>query len=206
MNIRRFLPTIALCALVFAGFSSCQQAAPANNTNSSTTTSTNNNIVFIKLDSITVQYTALKTKLENLEGRLAEAESTHGQRVAAFQKDLQSLQRRANSGQMSPKQIGQEQERLAGREQTLMQETERIRQEFQLEQLTLMSAFEKNLKKVLDDVQAEFKYDYILNYSAATGVLMANDAHDITPEITQRLNTMTLDMEAPATEAAASEE
>jgi len=94
---------------------------------------------------------------------------------------------------MAPKAIGIEQERLAGREQGLMQEADRLRQELQAEQLQLMTEYEENLRAVLDEVQKEFNYDYILSYGSGTGVLMANDQHDITPEVAKRINLVPMD-------------
>jgi outer membrane protein len=128
-----------------------------------------------------------------LEAKATEADKSQNERVASFQRDVQNLQRRMNSGQMAPKQVGVEQERLAGREQALMQQAEQLRQELQYEQLQMMGEYEENLRKVLKDVQDEFGYDYILSYGSGTGVLMANDAHDITAEVSKRINAIPMD-------------
>ncbi|MEL7222855.1 MAG: OmpH family outer membrane protein, partial [Bacteroidota bacterium] len=166
-------------------------------------------IVFIRLDSLTEQYGALQEMSTKLEAKAAEADQSQNERVAAFQRDVQNLQRRMNSGQMAPKQMGIEQERLAGREQALMQQAEQLRQELQLEQLTMMGEYEENLRNVLDDIQKEFGYDYILSYGAGTGVLMVNDAHDITAEVSKRINLIPMDGKSDkesAAEADAGEE
>lgn len=204
MNIRQFFSIAAMVALVFAGLTSCNQTPAASDAGATTGTSTKGNIVFIRLDSITVQYAALKAKLDVLEEKAAVAEKAQNDRVTAFQNDLANLQRRAQSGQMAPKQIGQEQERLAGREQTLMQDAQRVRQELELEQYQLMGEYEENLKNVLEEVQTEFGYDYILSYGAGTGVLMVNDVNDITPEVAKRINLIPMDgeLDSEAEEAA----
>eukprot|EP00903_Cladosiphon_okamuranus_P000452 g450.t1 len=94
---------------------------------------------------------------------------------------------------MSPKQMGIEQERLAGREQGLMQEAERTRQELQLEQLRLQAELEENLLKVLEEIQDEMNYDYILSKAPGSGLLMVNDANDITAEVVKRINLIPID-------------
>lgn len=192
MTIRLFLNIITL-ALVGSLFS-CQQNAPAETT-ATEANAGSGNIVFIRLDSLTSQYKALSEKNDVLQTRVLDAEKRQGERIATLQRDMQSFQRRANSGRMAPKDIGAEQEVLAGREQALMQENERIRQELQIEQLKLSAEFEENLLNVLEEIQAEKNYDYILSYGAGTGVLMVNDANDITPEVVSRLNKIPMDGE-----------
>lgn len=194
MNIRSLFSIITLSLLALAVLNSCEGTA-STASDASNVVTTKSSIVFIRLDSISSQYSAFKVKLDELEAKKSLAEKAHGDRVTAFQKDLANLQRRAQSGQMAPKQIGQEQERLAGREQTLMQDAQRISQELELEQYQLLSEFEENLKNVLDEVQAESNYDYILSYGAGTGVLIANDAHDISGEVSKRLNVIPMDGE-----------
>lgn len=195
MTIRFLFSIITLSFFILAGLSSCQGDTSTASTATNTTVTAKSTIVFIRLDSISNQYTAFKAKLDELEVTKKTAEKTHGNRVAAFQKDLANLQRRAQSGQMAPKQIGQEQERLAGREQTLMQDAQRISQELELEQYKLLGEFEENLKNVLDEIQAEMNYDYILSYGAGTGVLIANEAHNITNEVAKRVNLIPMDGE-----------
>lgn len=191
MNIRLFGYLTSIVAL--GTLLSCQPQAAATEEGTSTASSSGGNIVFIRLDSLTNQYASLSEKTKALEARAIEADKGQNERVNAFQRDVQNYQRRANSGQMSPKDMGIEQERLGGREQALMQEAERLRQELQLEQMKLSAEFEENLMKVLEEIQDEFNYDYILSYGNGTGVLMVSDKNDITPEVAKRLNTIPMD-------------
>jgi Skp family chaperone for outer membrane proteins len=182
---------MSLFVLVLMSLTACQQssgeaAAAANTTKSS-------NIVFIRIDSITQQYTALADKFKALEARATELDASQQERAQALQRDIQSFQRRAQSGTMAPKNIGIEEERLAGRQQALMQEAERARQELQIEQLKLEAEFSENIKQVLKAVQADFGYDYILNYGGNSGVAMVNDAYDITAEVVKRINNIPMD-------------
>lgn len=212
MNIRLFGYLTSIIAL--GTLLSCQPKEAATEAGANTGSSSAGNIVFIRLDSLTNQYTSLNEKTKALEARAIEADKGQNERVAAFQRDVQNYQRRANSGQMSPKDMGNEQERLAGREQGLMQEAERLRQELQLEQMKLSAEFEENLMKVLEEIQNEFNYDYILSYGNGTGVLMVNDRNDITPEVAKRLNKIPMDgemdsampMDADTTPAPAAEQ
>ncbi|WP_020538089.1 OmpH family outer membrane protein [Lewinella cohaerens] len=191
MNIRLF--GYLTCIVALGTLLSCQPQAATTEEGTTTASSSVGNIVFIRLDSLTNQYASLSEKTKALEARAIEADKGQNERVTAFQRDVQNYQRRANSGQMSPKDMGNEQERLAGREQALMQEAERLRQELQMEQMKLSAEFEENLMKVLEEIQGEFNYDYILSYGNGTGVLMVSDKNDITPEVAKRLNTIPMD-------------
>ncbi|MEL6832586.1 MAG: OmpH family outer membrane protein [Bacteroidota bacterium] len=197
MNFRLFGSMIGM--MVLATLLSCQpQTDSAASSGEATAAATTGKIVFIRIDSLTSQYEALKEKTQELETRASDAEQSQNERVAAFQRDAQNFQRRANSGQMSPKQMGVEQERLAGREQALLQEAERLRQELQFEQLKLTAEFEENLLNVLEGIQEEFNYDYILSKAPGSGVLMVNDANDITAEVVKRINLIPMDGESDA--------
>lgn len=191
MNIRLFGYFTSIIALGM--LLSCQPKDAATEGATTTANSSKGNIVFIRVDSLTSQYTSLREKTKALEARAMDADKGQNERVAAFQRDVQNYQRRANSGQMSPKDMGNEQERLAGREQGLMQEAERLRQELQLEQMKLSAEFEENLMNVLEEIQGEFNYDYILSYGNGSGVLMVSDKNDITPEVAKRLNKIPMD-------------
>lgn len=193
MNIRLFgyLTSIITLGMLL----SCQPKEAATEGGTTTTSSAAGNIVFIRVDSLTSQYASLSEKTKALEARAMDADKGQNERVAAFQRDVQNYQRRANSGQMSPKDMGNEQERLAGREQALMQEADRLRQELQMEQMKLSAEFEENLMNVLEEIQAEFNYDYILSYGNGSGVLIVSDKNDITPEVAKRLNKIPMDGE-----------
>lgn len=202
MNLSKILRTSLWMLLGTGLIAACRPSTnDATSGEGETTKSGSGKIVFIRVDSVSNQYEALAVKLNALEAKMREAEQRQAERVAAFQRDVQSFQRRAQSGQMAPRDIGQEQERLAGREQGLIEERDRVLGELQTEQLVLMEAFEKNVKAVLAEIQEEYSYDYILNYGPGTGVLMVNDAFDITPEVVKRLNALpTEELEAAAEE------
>ena len=196
MNFRLFGSMIG--TMVLATLLSCQPQTDSTASSEDATASTTGKIVFVRIDSLTNQYEALQEKSKEVEDRMLAAEKSQGERVAAFQRDFQNFQRRANSGQMSPKQMGVEQERLAGREQAIMKENERLRQELQFEQLTLNAEFQENLIAVLEEIQTEFNYDYILSKAPGSGVLMVNDANDITAEVVKRINLIPMDGESDA--------
>lgn len=188
MNIRLFSYLISIVAL--GTLLSCQPTNTSSETDTTTETGPGN-IVFIRVDSLTAQYTSLSEKTDALEARAMEADKSQNERISAFQRDVQNFQQRAPN--MAPKNAGIEQERLAGREQALMQQAEQLRQELQLEQMRLSAEFEENLMKILDEIQSEKTYDYILSYGNGTGVLIANDRHDITAEVVKRLNKVPMD-------------
>ncbi|MBK8705582.1 MAG: OmpH family outer membrane protein [Saprospiraceae bacterium] len=67
-----------------------------------------------------------------------------------------------------------DQERMT---KALVDETTQIQEELQ-----------KEVKDILSELRKEKGYNYILNYAPGSGVLMVNDALDITAEVLSRLN------------------
>ena len=60
--------------------------------------------------------------------------------------------------------------------------------ELQTAQIELNNELQESVNQVLEEIQSERNYDYILNYGPGTAVLIANDALDITEEVLERLN------------------
>ena len=69
-----------------------------------------------------------------------------------------------------------------------MHDQQQISQELMQETQELQLELEQKLQEILDGLQAERNYDYILNYGPGTGVLMVNDSLDITNIVLERLN------------------
>lgn len=89
---------------------------------------------------------------------------------------------------MTPNQVAQEEQRLMGKQQKLMEDQERMTKEFMAESDALNKQFEDRIKGVLKSVREEMGYDYILSYGPGTGVLMVNDSLDVTGMVLEKLN------------------
>ncbi len=185
------LPGTAL-VLLGLSFFGCDRPAetPAAGTSAAAPAREGNglNIVFIKVDSLQAKYTAVADELSRLEANYNEAEKNHQNRVNAFQKEVQKLQNQAQQGLLAPNKMQAEQQRLAQKEQEIMQQQQLAIQSIQQNQLEIQQRFSLRVKEVLEQIQEENHYDYILNQGQNSAVLITNDAYDITPMVLERLN------------------
>lgn len=141
-------------------------------------------------DSLQTGYVALAKELERLEENFNMAQDNLGKEGAALQREVTGLQNRAQQGLLSPKQIQDEQQRIGRKEQELRQKQEIAMGSIQQEQLVLQEKFATQVRSILEDLKAENGYDYVLNQSAGSGVLIADPKHDITALVLERLNAL----------------
>jgi Skp family chaperone for outer membrane proteins len=145
-------------------------------------------IVFVRLDSLQTGYTELATELTRLEANFLKAQENHQGRVSALQKEVQRLQNKVQQGLMTPNQIQSEQQRIGRKEQEIMQQRDIALASIQDDQVKLQAQFGERVKEILEDIQEEKGYDYILNEGGGSAVLVANDSYDITDVVLERLN------------------
>ncbi|MGB3548026.1 MAG: OmpH family outer membrane protein [Saprospiraceae bacterium] len=145
-------------------------------------------IVFVRADSLQRGYTVIADELTRLQDNAEKAEANIAQRVRALEQEVAGLQNKVQQGLLAPNKIQSEQQRIGRKEQEIMQQRDVTMRSLQEDQLRVQTRFEDNVKAVLEEIQAERNYDYILNQGPGTGVLISNDALDITFEVLKRLN------------------
>jgi len=184
--------TSFLLVSVLALFLGCQQQGAGETTSEAAGADagakSGPSIVFVRLDSLQTGYTELATELERLEGNFLKAQENHQGRVSSLQNEVQRLQNKVQQGLMTPNQIQSEQQRIGRKEQEIMQQRDIALASIQEDQVKLQTQFGERVKEILEDVQEEKGYDYILNEGGGSAVLVANDAYDITDVVLERLN------------------
>lgn len=187
----RILPTLALVSLALAFFG-CQPQEPAGTTNPDTGAAAGAengpSIVYIRLDSLQNGYTELAAEMKRLEDNLTKAQENLQKQVAGLEREARNLQNQMQQGLLAPNKIQSEQQRLARREQEIMQQRDIALGSIQEDQLRLQAQFGERVKEILETLKEENSYDFILNEGGTSGLLMANDAYDITNLVLERLN------------------
>ena len=190
------LPTAAL-VLGALGFFGCNEQSAATEATPGATTASSTpsrapgaglNIVFVKVDSLQAGYTVVADELDRLEENFTQAEQNHNKRVTEFQAEVQKLQNQVQQGLLAPNKIQTEQQRMARKEQEIMQQRDVALASIQEDQLRIQQAFSERVKEVLEQLQSENHYDFILNQGQNSAVLITNDEYDITPLVLDRLN------------------
>ena len=191
-NFSRILPAAAL-VLVGLGFFGCDKAdttaSPAASVaNSGERATSGLNIVFVKVDSLQAGYTAVASELERLEENFLKAQENHANRVQALETEVKGLQNQMQQGLLAPNKVQAEQQRIARKEQEIMQQRDLALGSIQEDQLRIQQNFSERVKAVLEELQDENGYDFILNQGQNSAVLITNDTYDITDLVLDRLN------------------
>lgn len=168
----------------------CQSpdTAPAAAAGEATAAAAAPKIVFVRIDSLQAGYDELAGELARLQANLDAAQKNHDQRVRSFGQEVQKLQNQAQQGLLTPNKMQSEQERLARKEQQIQQQLQIALAAIQQDQDQLQQQFGDRVKEILETMMEENGYDYILNEGGGGGVLLGNDAYDITPAVLEKLN------------------
>lgn len=180
---------VFLTALTLVG---CQAQGGDATTTSSPSAASNDGpkIVFVRLDSLQNGYTELAGELERLQGNAIAADENIQKEMGKLQNEMKRIQNKIQRGEMTPKMIQNEQQRLGAKEQKIVQQRDMAMASIQEDQMRLQQQFGERVKNILEEIQEEKGYDYILNEGGGGGVLVARDSYDITDEVLARLNAM----------------
>lgn len=168
----------------------CQQQAETGTAagTSAAATADGPKIVFVRLDSLQNGYTELAAELTRLQDNAQAADENIQKEMAKLQNEMQRIQNKIQRGEMTPKMIQNEQQRLGAKEQKIVQQRDIALASIQEDQMRLQQQFGERVKNILEELQEEKGYDYILNEGGGGGVLVARDTYDITDEVLRRLN------------------
>lgn len=146
-------------------------------------------IAWVQLDSVQNNYEYYKDAQKAIKARQESAESSINQKGKNFATQYQSLQQRAQSGELTKEQYEKEALRL----QQLQSELETLQTKLGTQ---LQNEAEKRQRALVDTIRAQIKsyaiargYDYVLCQSSEIdNVLYACDKYDITDEVIAVLN------------------
>lgn len=145
-------------------------------------------IAWVNADTLDAKYEWLKQQKEAIQQRLRNAESSLQAKEEALMRDLQSLQERYQTGNMTQADAEREQATLMQRGQKLEEEKNRLSKSLSDEQKKAFNDLYSNVEDKLKQLSGQIGYDYILSYSRGGQILMANDSLDITKQVLELLN------------------
>ncbi len=169
---------------------SSKPSSPSTDLKEDAAESPHTRIAFINLDSFEAHYTYLQTQRAAFQKRQESMKEELQRSAIQMQKDVNEVQRKAQAGTLTQseyenaeKRIGQMQQSLQAREAAL---TEQLYEE--------QDRFNAELKERMDGFLAEYNrsrgYDYILTYSIAGPILLANPSLDITQDVIDGMNAL----------------
>jgi outer membrane protein len=146
-------------------------------------------IAYVDIDSFEFHYEYLKQKREEFNKRQQAMQSELERSAQQYQNNVESFQRKAQSGSISQtegeatqRQLLQMQQSLRLREQALTDQLVKEKDEFN-------NKLHDQLDSFLIDYNKDKGYDYILSYSkVGSQILLANKAYNITEDVIRGMN------------------
>lgn len=197
--MKKFIPFIALAALLFAG------CTPSNKQNGSATTSASDSatlagnvqnaearplkIAFVEMDSVLNNYEQYKEMNAQLEKRSIAGRNQLQSKVNAIQKASQEFQQKLQSGGFVNQTAAEmEQNRIVKMQQDAQLLDQNLSEQYIKEQESLNEKLYNTIQQEVEKMNKEWGYDLILCNVKMSGLLYGKPEMDITKEVTKRLN------------------
>lgn len=170
MNIVRKIVLLSVIALSFAFSSNAQKVG------------------YLNSGELLQQLPEWKQAQSNLEAFQTQLQKKGQGMVEAFQVNVNKLQEKQQSGDLSPKQLEVERNKLI-EEQTKIEEFEREMQtQIYQKQEELLQPLLNKINTLINEVAGEQGYSYIFDASAGTGVILYSDeTYNILPHVRTKL-------------------
>ncbi len=146
-------------------------------------------IAWVQLDSVQANYEYYKQVQEELDKKQASAEATINQKGKSFAAQYQSLQNRAQSGELNQEQYEKEALRLQQAQSNLETLQAKLSMQLQEDAMTRQKALVDTVRAQVKKYAKEKGYDFVLcQNSDINNILYAADVYDVTEEIITILN------------------
>lgn len=182
MNIRNF---IFFGMILVALLGACSKPA-ANNTSSDHGAGLK--IAFVNGDSVLHKFEQFRKQADAMDERQRKAEQDLQAKGAALQNEIMAYQKKAQGGNMTPKEMQAHEKYLSSKQDAILAERDKIAKEMMQETEVINKQLQEVLHKKLDELKNRDGYDYILNAAEGGSVLSANEKYDITDEVVRMLN------------------
>lgn len=144
------------------------------------------NIAYINTDSVIQNYQFFKDKSDEIAAKGKRYESELSNRAKGFEQEVANFQQSAQN--MTPNQSRAKQEDLMKKEQNLMTYRNNLMQELSSDESNLYNEVYDKIQVFLKGYAEEKGLEMVLSYTRGGGVWYANDALDVTKEVTNGLN------------------
>jgi outer membrane protein len=148
-----------------------------------------NKIAYVNIDTLEAKYELLKSKREDFKARQIQMEGELQSSYQKMQADAIEVQKKAQANTLTQSEYEAAQKRLGQMQQSLETRKQSLTEQLVKEQ----DDFNKDLKTRLDAFLEEYnktkQYDYIMSYSAVgSSILYVNKQLDITKDVVDGMN------------------
>ena len=146
-------------------------------------------IAYVNIDSLETHYELLKSKREEFKRRQSQMESELQRSAQQMQSDIEEVQKKAQANQLSQTEYETAQKRIGQMQQSLENRKQSMTEQLMKEQDDFNHDLKTKLDSVIEDYNKTHHFDYILSYSGSnSAILYANKAYEVTKEIVDEMN------------------
>jgi outer membrane protein len=145
-------------------------------------------IAFVNGDSILHKFEQFRKQADVMDEKQRKAEEQLQQKGAALQSEIMAYQKKAQGGNMTPKEMQAHEKYLASKQDAILAERDKMAKAIMEETEAINKELQAVLHKKLEEIKKREGYDFILNAAEGGSVLAANEKYDITEEVIKMLN------------------
>ncbi len=186
LSIAAFLIAAAALIITLAGPKKCNKQAA---TEGETITAAAGDIVYVRIDSLMVQYDMFNDLRSEFEAKAQGVQDELTKKGRKLENDGKAFENQINKGLLTRSSAEKQQQSLLQRQQDLQQLANEKQLELQEEEAVMMNRIMDAVKTFLEEYNAEHNFAAILTTSDATNTVIIGDkALDITQEVVDGLN------------------
>ncbi|MEY2829946.1 MAG: hypothetical protein RIQ33_1804 [Bacteroidota bacterium] len=172
---------IAVAVLYYLHFKS-----PSSSFNKSSTLRSDMKIAYVNTDSLLEHYDFYIKSKKEMEAQEEKNSTLLNNQAQALQREYEDAQARVSN--MTAAQAESVQASLQRKQQNLMQQKEKLSEEFGISMQKMTDELTNKMHGYLKEYNKTKHYDYILGYQKGSGILYAEDELEITDEVQKGMN------------------
>lgn len=182
---------VVISAIMVTGFNSCKQSATTHGTQStqierSSVAVSGLKIAYIDVDSLLANYEFSKDLSEQMTQKEENYRLLLAEEMNKFQKEVEDFNKKLqNNVFSSPERAQSEQNRLAKKQQSLQEKSDKYSNDLYLENNQNAQKLSETIDNFIKEYNKSHGYNLIINKAA---LMFADDSMDITAEILDGLN------------------
>ncbi len=147
-------------------------------------------IAYVDIDSFEANYEYLKEQRKKFTDRKEAMQSELERSAQQLQSSAQTADQKARSGGMTEAEFTATQKKLGQMQQSLQLREQSLTSQLLKEQEEFNTKLKKDLDSFLKEYNKDKKFDYILSYSSLGGsqILLANPTYNITDDVIKGMN------------------
>ncbi|MFW5758284.1 MAG: OmpH family outer membrane protein [Bacteroidota bacterium] len=146
------------------------------------------NIAYVDSDSLIQNFQLAETLQIEFEQEQRRLENDIQRRQRQFQEEAETFYQQVQTGAISADQAQIKEQELMQKQQELVELNETYTNQLRNQEIEMNIELYGEITSLLEEMNEQLNYDYILGFSPGGGILYANDKHDITNQVVQRLN------------------